>query len=115
MGGKSRFKVGMVELGNEDWFSHGYDWRAGYVYEGLRERYPDMTLVFSAFDESREFAVQIPDGGVWDAHVYARKFTSLLVRLSPSGRQDHPSVQQSRLILVLFSLAASWFTHKHDF
>lgn len=68
------FKINMVEIGNEDWFSHHYPARAKFLYEGLKKHYPDITYIFSAMNESSEFKVEIPPGGVWDAHVYARKF-----------------------------------------
>lgn len=76
------FWIEMVEIGNEDWFSHAYDMRAEFMHKGIRKVYPDMEFVFSAFDESKEFVTKIPEGGIWDSHVYAREY--LLACTPPS-------------------------------
>lgn len=65
------FSINLIEIGNEDWFSHDYPRRARFMYESLKEAYPNMTFVFSSLDESKEWHMHIPKDHIWDGHVYA--------------------------------------------
>lgn len=77
------FEIKMIEIGNEDWFSHHYPERAFFMYAGLKAVYPNVTYIFSALNESAEFNVQIPPGGVWDGHMYVRKSSTCYVSRHP--------------------------------
>lgn len=40
------FRIKFVEIGNEDWFSTTYPYRFSYLYNGLKEKYPDVSPSF---------------------------------------------------------------------
>lgn len=65
------FKINMVQIGNEGFFSHRYPERADFMYEGLKTKYPDIQYVFSALAETKEFFYNVPVNGIWDDHIYA--------------------------------------------
>ena len=67
------FKINYVELGNEDWFSSTYPYRFPILYNGVKEKYPNITLISTAFDEAAEsfnYTIDLPKGSMWDRHHY---------------------------------------------
>lgn len=64
------FDIAFVEIGNEDFFSHDYPARAEFMYKGLKEKYPDITYIYSA-KSNRKFNITLPEGVVWDSHIYS--------------------------------------------
>ena len=67
------FAINYVELGNEDWFSGTYPYRFPILYDGIKAKYPNITLISTAFDEAAKsfnYTIDIPAGGAWDTHHY---------------------------------------------
>ncbi|KAI8147019.1 glycoside hydrolase superfamily [Fennellomyces sp. T-0311] len=52
-GHEKPFKIDMIEIGNEDWFSDTYDYRYRTYYDAITEKYPDATIISTAAQESR--------------------------------------------------------------
>lgn len=48
------FQLNYVELGNEDFFSATYPYRFPYLYNGIKQAYPNITLISTAFNEAWE-------------------------------------------------------------
>ena len=85
------FDVPFVEIGNEDFFSHDYPARAKFMLQGLREKYPDITYVYSSANSGvsspphshprkvysnrlpKNFNLTLPPGVIWDSHMYASR------------------------------------------
>ncbi|KAI6817140.1 glycoside hydrolase [Hortaea werneckii] len=70
LGHPEPFPIKYVEIGNEDWFSSTYSYRWPYLYNGLKEAYPDIQYISSAYDENEYYNISIPAGEVWDTHHY---------------------------------------------
>lgn len=64
------YELNFIELGNEDWFSSTYPYRFPILYEGIKQVYPNMTLISTTFDENPDYNISIPAGGLWDKHDY---------------------------------------------
>ena len=68
------FKIDFVEIGNEDWFSATYPDRFPIMYNGIKAKYPNITLISTAFNEAPSqgfnYTIKIPKGGMWDTHHY---------------------------------------------
>ena len=64
------YELNFIEIGNEDWFSTTYPYRFPLLYQGIKERHPNITLISSAFDENDDYNITIPAGGIWDKHDY---------------------------------------------
>ncbi len=64
------FKLNYIEIGNEDWFSSTYPYRFPYLYSGIKQAYPDITLISTAWNENIDYNITIPAGGMWDTHHY---------------------------------------------
>lgn len=64
------FPLNFIEVGNEDWFSTTYPSRFPYLYNGIRERYPNITIVSTEFSERDDFNLTLPAGTIWDYHNY---------------------------------------------
>ncbi|KAI7857775.1 glycoside hydrolase superfamily [Circinella umbellata] len=52
-GREEPFKIDMIEIGNEDWFSTTYDYRYKAYYDAIHEKYPDKTIISTAAQKSR--------------------------------------------------------------
>lgn len=69
-----------MEIGNEDFFSATYPYRFKYLYDGLKQAYPNITLISSAYDETYGKLignVTLPSGSLRDDHHYdVSPFTS---------------------------------------
>lgn len=61
------FPLNCVEIGNEDWFSLTYKYRFQFLYDGIKAKYPHLTIVSSQFNERRS-NISLPAGTIWDAH-----------------------------------------------
>ncbi|KAI7082118.1 glycoside hydrolase [Hortaea werneckii] len=70
LGHPEPFPIKYVEIGNEDWFSSTYPYRWPYLYNGLKQAYPDIQYISSAYDENEYYNISIPAGEVWDTHHY---------------------------------------------
>ena len=64
------FSLNFIEIGNEDWFSSTYPYRFPFLYSGIKQAYPDITLISTAYDENKDYNITIPPGGMWDTHHY---------------------------------------------
>lgn len=64
------FQINMIEIGNEDWFSSTYPYRFPFLYQGIKQAYPSITLISTAFNENVQYNISIPAGGMWDTHHY---------------------------------------------
>lgn len=64
------YSVSYLEIGNEDWFSSTYPYRFPYLYNGIKAKYPDMTIISSAYNENPDYNITIPAGNLWDTHHY---------------------------------------------
>ena len=64
------FPIHYVEVGNEDWFSGSYPRRFKYMYDGIKARYPNMTIISTTFDENADYEIDIPTGSMYDLHDY---------------------------------------------
>lgn len=67
------FKINYIELGNEDWFSTTYPYRFPILYQGIKQAYPEITLISTAYSEANttyNYTISIPPGGMWDTHHY---------------------------------------------
>lgn len=64
------FAIQYVEIGNEDWFSTEYAFRFKYLYDGIKAKYPNITLISSAYDENAAYLIDLPPGSIWDTHHY---------------------------------------------
>ena len=64
------FPLNFIEIGNEDWFSTTYPYRFPYMYNGIKAKYPDITIVSSQFSERDDFNISLPAGTIWDYHNY---------------------------------------------
>ncbi|KAK5258904.1 hypothetical protein LTR20_005855 [Exophiala xenobiotica] len=64
------FVLNYVEIGNEDWFSSTYPYRFPILYQGIKQAYPNLTLISTAYDENANYNISIPQGGMWDTHHY---------------------------------------------
>ncbi|ETN40300.1 uncharacterized protein HMPREF1541_04576 [Cyphellophora europaea CBS 101466] len=69
LGHPEPFVLNFVEIGNEDWFSSSYGYRFPYLYQGIKDAHPNLTLISSAYDE-RDYNLSIPAGAIWDTHHY---------------------------------------------
>ncbi|ORY93499.1 glycoside hydrolase superfamily [Syncephalastrum racemosum] len=54
-GRKEPFKIPMVEIGNEDFFSTTYDYRYAKFYDAITEKYPDLIIIETAKQTSRPY------------------------------------------------------------
>lgn len=52
-GRKEPFKIPMIEIGNEDFFSTTYDYRYAKFYDAITEKYPDVIIIETAKQTSR--------------------------------------------------------------
>ena len=64
------FVINFIEIGNEDWFSQTYPYRFPYLYQGIKQAYPNITLISTAYNENLNYNISIPKGGMWDTHHY---------------------------------------------
>ncbi|KAK5038350.1 hypothetical protein LTS07_001820 [Exophiala sideris] len=64
------FSLNFVEIGNEDWFSSTYPYRFPILYNGIKQAYPNITLISTAYNENANYNISIPAGGMWDTHHY---------------------------------------------
>jgi len=64
------FVINMIEIGNEDWFSQTYPYRFPILYQGIKQAYPNITLISTAYNENADYNISIPAGGMWDTHHY---------------------------------------------
>ena len=64
------YDLNFVEIGNEDWFSETYPYRFPYLYNGIKQAYPDLTIISTEFDEVADYNISIPSGSLWDKHDY---------------------------------------------
>ena len=64
------FPLNFIEVGNEDWFSTTYPYRFPYLYNGIKERYPNITIVSTEFSERDDLNLTLPAGTIWDYHNY---------------------------------------------
>ncbi|KAK6373358.1 hypothetical protein LTS17_008378 [Exophiala oligosperma] len=64
------FALNYVEIGNEDFFSSTYPYRFPILYNGIKQAYPNITLISTTFDENADYNITIPAGGMWDTHHY---------------------------------------------
>ena len=69
LGHPDPFVLNYLEIGNEDWFSHSYDTRFPFLYNGIKAAYPNLTIISSTYDE-REYELDLPAGTIWDTHHY---------------------------------------------
>lgn len=70
LGHPEPFELNFVEIGNEDWFSSSYPYRFPYLYQGIKDAYPNLTLISSAYNENDDYNISIPAGAIWDTHHY---------------------------------------------
>lgn len=56
------FNISYIELGNEDWFSSTYPYRFPLLYNGIKAKYPDITLISTAYNENPYYNITIPPG-----------------------------------------------------
>lgn len=59
------YELNFVEIGNEDWFSETYPYRFPVLYQGIKQAYPEMTIISSAYNENENYNITIPAGNVW--------------------------------------------------
>jgi alpha-N-arabinofuranosidase len=64
------FDIKFVEIGNEDWFSREYAFRFKYLYDGIKAKYPQITLIATAYNENADYTIKLPPGSMWDTHHY---------------------------------------------
>lgn len=64
------FDIKYIEIGNEDWFSQTYPYRFPIIYNALKEAYPNITLISTAYNENNNYTIALPPGSVWDTHHY---------------------------------------------
>ncbi|KAI9689643.1 MAG: hypothetical protein M1820_010141 [Bogoriella megaspora] len=64
------FQINFVEVGNEDWFSDTYPYRWPIMRDGLKAKYPNLTLISTAYNENALYNISIPEGVMWDTHHY---------------------------------------------
>lgn len=67
------FQINYIELGNEDWFSPTYPYRFPFLYQGVKQAYPDITVISTAWNEALptyNYNISIPAGSMWDTHHY---------------------------------------------
>lgn len=64
------FQINFIEIGNEDWFSSTYPYRFPILYNGIKQAYPNITLISTAYNENADYNITIPAGGMWDTHHY---------------------------------------------
>src|SRR5271163_2291268 len=67
------FKIKYIEVGNEDWFSSTYPYRFPILYQGIKQAYPEIALISTAYNEANttySYTISIPPGGKWDTHHY---------------------------------------------
>ena len=64
------FILNYIEIGNEDWFSATYPYRFPYLYNGIKAKYPDLTIISTQFSERKDFNLSLPAGTLWDYHNY---------------------------------------------
>ena len=69
------FALGHIEIGNEDWFSITYPYRFPFLYNGIKEAYPNITLISTTFDEHPAYVIDLPEGSMWDTHHYSEVST----------------------------------------
>jgi alpha-N-arabinofuranosidase len=72
------FKIGYVEIGNEDFFSCTYPYRFSYLYKPLTEAYPEIRFMSTAYKENAnggdnancKYNISLPSGSAYDLHSY---------------------------------------------
>lgn len=68
------FDIKFIEIGNEDWFSSTYQYRWQIMYEGLMNKYPNITYISTTYNEAPaqgyNYTIKIPPGAMWDTHHY---------------------------------------------
>ena len=64
------FDIKFIEVGNEDWFSSTYPYRWPIMYSGIKAKYPNMTIISTAYNENADYNISIPAGAMWDTHHY---------------------------------------------
>ena len=62
------FQISYIEIGNEDFFSSTYNYRFPYLYAGLKQHYPNITMISTAYNENADYNISIPAGSMWDYH-----------------------------------------------
>ena len=78
LGHPEPFNIRYVEIGNEDWFSSTYPYRFNYLYPALKQAYPDITFISTAYNENANgtsnpysnYTIDLPVNSGWDYHVY---------------------------------------------
>lgn len=78
LGHPEPFAIRYVEVGNEDWFSSTYPYRFNYLYPALKQAYPDITFLSTAYNENANgtnnpyanYTIELPVNSGWDYHVY---------------------------------------------
>lgn len=64
------FPINYVEIGNEDFFSGTYPRRFKYMSQGIKSKYPNITIISTAFDENTDYTITLPTGSIYDLHDY---------------------------------------------
>ena len=64
------FAINYVEIGNEDAGSGSYPKRFKYLYDGIKARYPNITIISTAYDENPDYKIDLPKGSIYDLHDY---------------------------------------------
>ena len=65
------FQINYIEIGNEDFFSGTYPRRFAFLSTALKIRYPNITIISTAYNENAEYNISIPPGSIYDLHHYA--------------------------------------------
>jgi len=84
LGHPEPFPIRYVEVGNEDWFSSTYPYRFNYLYPALKQAYPDITFLSTAYNENANgnnnpysnYTIDLPINSGWDYHVYSASLAS---------------------------------------
>lgn len=54
-GREEPFEIPYIEIGNEDFFSTTYEYRYRAFYDAITAKYPDATIISTAYQESRPY------------------------------------------------------------
>jgi alpha-N-arabinofuranosidase len=79
LGHPEPFAIRYVEIGNEDFFSSTYPYRFNYLYPALKQAYPDITFLSTAYNENANgtlnpysnYTIDLPANSGWDYHIYS--------------------------------------------
>ncbi|KAI9716631.1 MAG: hypothetical protein M1828_007609 [Chrysothrix sp. TS-e1954] len=65
------FNITYIGIGNEDFLSQNYPERAAFMHFNLKARYPNVTYIYSAYNENPSWQTKLEPGSLWDPHIYA--------------------------------------------